>query len=109
MSLITKVEFINASDKCKMPSKSSIDMHDFLTDNADWDDVYWDFYPKELLKYSKIIEGIINSSSKGIVFQALWAGEKPTETIELSVSDFLTLVKINKIKTTARYVARKME
>ena len=108
MSLITKIEFIEKSDKCGILSKSSIDMHDLLTDNADWDDEYWDFYPDDLLKYSKLIEEIINSSSKGIVFQALWAGEKATETIELFATDFLTLIETNKIKTTAKYIARKI-
>jgi len=107
MSLITKIEFIEKSDKRVMLNQSSIDMHDFLTDEADWNDEYWDFYPHKLLQYSKLIEEVINSSSRGIVFQALWAGEKATETIEVFASDFLKIIETNKIKTKAKYVARK--
>jgi len=107
MSLITKIEFINKSDSNEILDKSNYDMHDLLTDDADWDEECWDFYPDKLLQFSKKIEKIINSSSKGIMFQALWIGEKPTNTIELSMPEFINIIESNKIKTMANYVVSK--
>jgi len=107
MSLITKIEFIAKADNAKLLKQYQIDMHDLLTDDADWDAEYWDFYPEQLLEYSKVLSEIIKASSKGITFQALWAGEKATEVIELSEKELLNLVKSNKIKTTAKYIASK--
>lgn len=107
MSLITKIEFINKFDSNQILNTSNYDMHDLLTDNADWDDEYWDFYPDKLLQYSKTLEEIIISSSKGIVFQSLWVGEEPTNTIELSIPEFINIIVTNKIKTKARYIVSK--
>ena len=107
MSLITKIEFIAKSDNAKLLKQYHIDMHDLLTDDADWDAEYWDFYPEQLLRYSTTLNEIIKASSKGITFQALWAGEKANEVIELTDKELLNLVTSNKIKTTAKYIAIK--
>jgi len=107
MSLITKIEFIAKSDNAKLLKQYQIDMHDLLTDDADWDAEYWDFYPEQLLQYTKMLNEIIKASSKGITFQALWAGENATEVIELTDKELLNLVNSNKIKTSAKYIANK--
>jgi len=108
MSLITKIEFINKTDKDSILKHSNIDMHDHLTDQADWGSEYWDFEPEFLQTYSQIINKVINSSSKGITFQALWAGDKQLEVVELSIKELLKTIENNKIKTRAKYIARKI-
>lgn len=107
MSLITKIEFINKSDNNSLLNEYDIDMHDHLTDQADWNSEYWDFETEYLLQYSKSIKKIYNSSTNGITFQALWAGEIASENIELSLSELLKTIETNKIKTRAKYSARK--
>ena len=107
MSLITIIEFINTSDKRSILNQYNIDMHDYLTDQADWNSEYWDFDSEFLLKYSITVNEIINSSSSGITFQALWVGENPSEIIELTIKELIKTIENNKIKTRAKYIARK--
>jgi hypothetical protein len=107
MSLITEIEFINNRKSKSYLKGLNIDLHDHLTDQADWNAEYWDFDSDYLHEYSKILEHIISKSTHGIEFQAMWVGEHPDKLIELSPSEFLQVVRSNKIGTSTRYTVRK--
>lgn len=107
MSLITKIEFINDLKGNAYLQGLDIELHDYLTDAADWDAEYWDFDSEYLSKYSKLVESLFTKSAKGIKFQALWVGEKPKKVIELPIDKFLEVIINNRISTSAKYVVRK--
>jgi len=107
MSLITNLTFIDDPSGKSYLKGTDIDLHDRLTDDADWDAEYWDFDAGCLQDYSKKLERLFSLSANGIEFQALWVGEKPTKVLELSLGDFLEIVRNNKIGTKTKYIVRK--
>ena len=107
MSLITEIEFIDDPNGKSCLEGLNIQLHDYLTDDADWNAEYWDFEPECLKKYSKMVESLFSQSANGIEFQALWVGEKPKNLIEIPIDKFLEVIERNQIATGARYVVRK--
>ncbi|MCB0482824.1 MAG: hypothetical protein KDC83_15450 [Flavobacteriales bacterium] len=107
MSLDTKLVLIDDQSGNSHFINEDIHLHDYLTDNADWNAEYWDFDEEYLQEYAKKLERIYCSSGYGFEFQALWVGEYPTEIRHISIDDFLKIVKGNQISTKTRYVVRK--
>ena len=107
MSLVTEIEFIDDPEGKSYLEGLNIQLHDYLTDDADWNAEYWDFDSEHLKKYSKLLEDLFSQSANGIEFQALWVGETPNNIIELPIDKFLEIVERNQIATGARYVVRK--
>ncbi len=107
MSLVTVIELISEPTADSYLKELDIQMHDYLTDDADWDARYWDFDGEYLIGYAKLIESIYLNSINGIEFQALWAGESPKTVLELSIEAFLKIIKSNRISTVTRYIVRK--
>ncbi len=107
MSLVTKIEFID-DPKGKSHLKGlDIDLHYHLTDQADWDAEYWDFDSKYLQDYAKMLKELFSKSQNGIEFQAMWIGEQPDKFVEVSINEFLEIVRSNKIGTATRYIVNK--
>ncbi|MBD3615595.1 MAG: hypothetical protein HUJ22_03405 [Gracilimonas sp.] len=107
MSLVTKIEFID-DPKGKSHLKGlDIDLHYYLTDQADWDAEYWDFDSEYLQDYAKMLEDLFSKSKNGIEFQAMWIGEQPDKFVEVSINEFLEIVRSNKIGTSTRYIVNK--
>ncbi len=104
MSLVTEIEFIDDPDGKSCLEGLNIQLHDYLTDDADWNAEYWDFESEHLRRYSKMIENLFSQSANGLEFQALWVGEKPRTIIELPIDKFLEVIESNKIATGGRYV-----
>lgn len=105
MSLVTKLVLIDEPDR---PLRSAeIDLHDQLTDNADWNAPFWDFDPECLKTYAERLKRIFLESNRGIVFQALWVGDEPETTRDVSIDEFLEIVRNNRIGTKTKYVVRK--
>jgi hypothetical protein len=107
MSLVTTLVFIDDPNGQSSLKNADIDLHDQLTDDADWNADFWDFDAEHLQTYSKQLERMFALSAKGIEFQALWVGDKPTKTLNLSLEEFLEIVRNNRIGTKTKYVVRK--
>lgn len=107
MSLITAIKFIDDPKGKSCMEGLNIQLHDYLTDDADWNAEYWDFDSQYLKGYSKLLENLFSQSANGIEFQALWVGETPKNRIELPIEKFLEVIESNRISTEARYVVRK--
>ncbi len=107
MSLFVEIEFINTRDQRSYLKKFDLQLHNHLTEQADWDAEFWDFDPEYLVEYSKKLEEVISYSKEGIEFQALWVGENPNKFIELSPNAFLEIIRTNKIGTSTHYFVNK--
>jgi len=107
MSLFVRIEFINDRKGKSYLKGFDYQLHDHLTEQADWDAEYWDFDSKYLIEYSKELEQLISKSVEGIEFQAMWVGEQPDKFLELSPDEFLEIIRSNKIGTSTRYIVNK--
>ncbi len=107
MSLITKIEFIDDPNESSLLKGMNVQLHDHLTDQADWDAEYWDFDADYLKEYQKLIEKIFKRSANGIAFQALWVGEEPTKVIHMTIDEFLKVIENNYIGTKTKYIVQK--
>lgn len=107
MSLVTKLVFIDDPNGQSLVKNADIDLHDYLTDDAGWNAEFWNFDEAYLKSYSKKLERMFSLSANGIEFQALWVGETPTKTCDLSLEEFLETVRNNKIGTKTRYLVKK--
>lgn len=107
MSLVTDIEFINDPKGESYLEGLNIQLHDYLTEDADWNAECWDFDAEYLKKYSKLLESLFSKSANGIEFQALWVGETPKNIVDVPIDKFLEIIERNEISTGARYVVRK--
>lgn len=107
MSIITEINFIGDSDETPYLKAASIDLHDHLTEAADWDAPFWDLEVEYLLEFSEKFEALFKQSANGLTFQALWVGDKPIKTMEVSLDAFLDIIRINQIGTRTKYFVRK--
>lgn len=85
-------------------SISSYELHDMLTDDADWNAEYWDFRRPDLEKFAEKIAKLYAVSNGGFTFQAIWSGDKHSKTEYLSLNEFLETIKTNRIGTRTKYV-----
>ena len=74
-----------------------------LTDDADWNAEFWDFDSALLQPTADVLAKINERVPDGFIVQALWAGDKPEETLKLSFEELQNLVLKNQIKTKTRY------
>ena len=107
MSLISKLTYLNENGKETKVVEPNLELHDFLTDNADWNNEYWEFEKDRLLSFSHVIREHFNHSGYGITFQAIWAGENIKSTVNLSISELTNLILQNKISTKFKYIVIK--
>ena len=107
MSLITTVQYIENESIDQYLPIDDLSLHDYLTDNADWNNEFWEFEPKFIKHYGEKILAVFNESVNGITFQAIWAGETPINTENLTIEQFLDVIEQNKIATKTKYVVRK--
>ncbi len=75
-----------------------------LTDDADWNAEFWDFQPSVLPPTANLLANINERVPNGFIVEALWAGDKPEETLTVSIDELKDLVLKNQIKTKAKYV-----
>jgi hypothetical protein len=107
MSLISKLTYLSENGNETKVIESNLKLHEALTDNADWNNEYWEFDNGRLLSLSKTIQEHFNLSDYGIAFQAIWADEIPKGNIPLTISELINIVSKNKISTHSKYVVRK--
>ncbi len=77
-----------------------------LTDDADWNDPAWDMRREVLPDLALALLFISELASKGFIFEALWAGDKPEKNVEVSLDEILEIVQRNEIGTKTRYTVR---
>jgi hypothetical protein len=77
------------------------DVHDFLTDQADWDGLTWDFASDGLEKLARTLEWLYSELPGELAFESTW-GEEPIGKM-VSRDELLRIVRGNRIGTRARY------
>ncbi|MEX1014388.1 MAG: hypothetical protein WDZ80_04475 [Candidatus Paceibacterota bacterium] len=107
MSLFVEIEFIDDRKGKSHLKDFDYQLHNHLTEQADWDAEYWDFDSEYLIEYSQKLEQLISKSEEGIEFQAMWVGEQPNKFLELTPDEFLEIIRSNKIGTSIRYIVNK--
>ena len=75
-----------------------------LTDDADWNAEFWDLQPALLPHTANLLSLINERVLDGFIFEALWAGDRPAETLTVSFDELKDSVLKNQIKTKAKYV-----
>ena len=107
MSLITKISPIEKTDNIGTLTSKELNLHDCLTDDADWNNKYWDFYPECINIFTDTLKSAYKLSTKGIKFQAIWAGDKPKLTIVVTINEMVNILRTNKVNTHALYILTK--
>jgi hypothetical protein len=75
-----------------------------LTDEADWNAPTWDLREEVLPDLALALLFISETASNGFNFEAIWAGDKPEKSLEVSLNELLELVQQNRVGTKARYI-----
>jgi hypothetical protein len=75
-----------------------------LTDDADWNAEFWDLQSALLPHTANLLSLLNERVPNGFIFEALWADDRPTETLTVSFDELRNLVLKNQIKTKAKYV-----
>ncbi|XPV70629.1 MAG: hypothetical protein ACNI25_08580 [Halarcobacter sp.] len=100
MSLITEIILMDTYEKMH------INLHDFLSDEADWNDEFWIFEKSKLAHISNELNKIFNYSKNGITFTSIWSGDYIKSEQEVSIKQFIDIIKNNKIGTHIKYIIR---
>ena len=74
-----------------------------LTDDADWSAPNWDLKTEVLPLIANTLEQIASISPEGFSFEALWTGDRPKQTLKLSLPELKERVLSNLIGTRTRY------
>lgn len=77
-----------------------------LTEQADWNAPAWDVRPELLQPLANTLAFISERAPAGFVLEALWAGDNPEKSVEISIDDLLDLVRENRMGTKTRYIVR---
>ncbi|MGF1451003.1 MAG: hypothetical protein ACFB21_02875 [Opitutales bacterium] len=110
MSLQTIIEYLGTKSLFGGRRKEmDYSLNDALTDDADWDDQYWDFEKEKLSEVKEQIRKKYSDSSEGITFAALWAGDEPEHEIEESIEGLLQRFDECRIGTKDRYILTKKD
>jgi len=104
MSLVTKISPIETLDSLSM---SNFNLHDCLTDDADWNDEYWSFNQNCINNFNQLLLKTYEESTKGIKLQAIWAGDSVKIHIEVTINELIQTFETNKLSTSAEYIVNK--
>lgn len=75
-----------------------------LTDNADWNSLYWDMIPEFLPDLTQLLKSLRKNTKSGFSFQALWVGETPSEHVKISIDELAQVIENGKIGTKIKYL-----
>lgn len=75
-----------------------------LSDDAAWGVNYWDFLPESLMALAVTIETIGRICRRAMNFEAIWIGDRHTETVALTLPDMLEIIRQNRIGEKTRYL-----
>jgi hypothetical protein len=74
-----------------------------LTEEADWNAEVWDMGLELLPKLAKTVEKLYGEINAPFNLQALWAGEKATAEIDVSLTKMLEVIRKNQLGTKIKY------
>ncbi|MFK7863095.1 MAG: hypothetical protein AB8B95_02600 [Pseudohongiellaceae bacterium] len=80
------------------------ELESMLKDTLNGEPSYWPFRLDSLDNFCEKIERLFVVSNGGFTFQATWQGNPTTETVSLSIADFLQTIRRNQLKPTTKYV-----
>ncbi|MDP1932797.1 MAG: hypothetical protein Q8L60_15200 [Gammaproteobacteria bacterium] len=106
MSLVTKIEIADSPAKLSKHASEEFSLHEYLSDQADWNASFWIFEVDRLDNYCQNLLNLFNSTTDGFSFQALWAGEYPKSQQTVSISELIALLKNNRLGTSTRYLVK---
>jgi hypothetical protein len=75
-----------------------------LTDNADWNAATWEFQPMLLCDLASTFAFISERAPNGFAVEAVWIGDRVKESLEVSLDEFLEVVRRNTVATKAKYI-----
>ncbi len=108
MSLETKIEYIGSEESPHdLDSKLNFELHDLLSDDADWNDEFWKFNIDKMSPFVRKVEKYYGASKKGIVFSAIWPPDKVENVIEITINELRDMLLSNRVGTKAKYVVTK--
>jgi hypothetical protein len=84
-------------------------IHDALTESADWNSKYWDLEIDQLTSIKEKIRKEYLNSENGIAITVHWAGDEPNRDIEESLERLFERFEQGKIGTRDRYILNRME
>jgi hypothetical protein len=75
-----------------------------LSDAADWNAAAWDFVSEVREPLARTLEHLANARLPDFWFEALWAGDSPSERRVMTPLTLAALARGNQISTCTRYV-----
>jgi hypothetical protein len=107
MTLVTRIEISDSPDLQHLAASGDFDLHDYLSDQADWNAPYWEFEVGRMYEYCRKLQELFALTGSGFSFQALWVGEKPKHVEVISIEDLVSLLQTNRLRTSAKYMVSK--
>lgn len=77
-----------------------------LADDADWNAPSWSIRPDVVGRLAATLEILARRGPAGLVVQAMWAGEAPTETVVVTPHELAEAVKAGRLGTHTQYTVR---
>ncbi|GJL75175.1 MAG: hypothetical protein NMNS02_12810 [Nitrosomonas sp.] len=104
MSLQARISLIGT--KIRVEDLSN-DLHDLLTDDADWNANYWDFDLNRVRHFVLKVSAIYSNSTEGITFAAIWPPDDVEKTESVSFEQLSEYFLSNHIGTRTKYIVKK--
>jgi hypothetical protein len=108
MSLVTTIVILGNRGLAKEAASQKFQLHQLLGDDADWNAPTWTFQDELIPDYCTNLLNLFNSTAEGFSFQAVWVGENPKTTQQVTIDELIFLLKNNKLGTKTKYVVRKI-
>lgn len=74
-----------------------------LSDDADWNAEVWRLRPEILERLASTLEQLVAEVTEGFRIEALWVGESPLQTVQVSADRLVELTRTNQFGTRTRY------
>ncbi len=102
MPLITKIELLlSPSMEFSIPEEA---LDDIVMAEESSNSDCWVFDKAGIKGFSKQIERLFVVSNGGFSFQAVWNGDKATDTLNVSIVEFIELLLNDRIGKTIKYI-----
>jgi hypothetical protein len=81
------------------------ELHEYLTDDADWDADTWDFEPEGRERLARTLGWLYERLPDAFVFAATW-GPDTIDELDIDRAELLTVVESNAVSTGTHYKVR---
>jgi hypothetical protein len=79
------------------------EVHNLLTDDADWNADTWDMELRGLEELATTLEWLFDQLGGEMTFQSTWSGDPIEHHVRVSRAELLDVVRRSKIETRTRY------